>query len=82
MIITIFLLTAVVMIWQNKSRSSLVLAGIQLGWATAFLLEMYGPLIVRSLSWAWDTYQVIGFGGFMLIFGGMAMIMLWVFDRW
>jgi len=37
---------------------------------------------VQGLRLAFSAFMDLGVGGFMLIFGGLAVVMIWVFDSW
>lgn len=78
----VWLVTAAIMIWQNKSRMSLVLAGIMIGWASWILMDAFMPFFMQQVSWAFQWFNVVGLTGFMLIVGSFTAVLLWVFDRW
>ena len=37
---------------------------------------------VQGLRMAFSAFRDVGLGYFMLIFGGLAAVIIWVFDRW
>ncbi len=75
----VWLVIGTIMIWQNKSRMSLVSAGVMIGVAATILTEAYLPLAINVAAYFW---QALGLGWFMVLFGGLALGMIWAFDRW
>jgi len=53
-----------------RRQSMLVMAGVWIGWATMQLMDAYLPLLVKHIDLAFEWYQFIGLGGFMLLVGG------------
>ena len=53
--------------------------GVTVGWATSGLFETYAPLAINAAAHLWG---MLGLGYFMLIFGALAAVMIWAFDRW
>ncbi len=78
----VWLVTATIMIWQSRSRTSLILAGIMVGVAIAILTDAYLPALIRHIDFAYQWFNFIGLGWFMFFVGGLALGMIWVFDRW
>jgi hypothetical protein len=78
----LWLATAAIMIWRNQSRSSLVMAGVMLGWSSWILMDAYLPLFLQQVGWAYHWFNVVGLGGFMLIVGSITVAMIWILDRW
>lgn len=57
----------------------LFVTGVMIGWATTGLMESYMPLMINAAAYFW---QALGLGWFMVLFGGLALGMILVFDRW
>jgi hypothetical protein len=76
-----WLALAALVIWQNKSRSSLVWAGVIIGWASWALMDTFMPLFAQVLGGAFGAFQALGLGGFMLLVGGITVVMIWALDR-
>lgn len=67
------------MLRPTRSRGSNIMGGVLIGAASMTLLNAYLPVMVRV---AWQSWQVLGLGWFVAIFGGLALGMIWAFDRW
>ena len=46
------------------------------------LMDTYLPLLVQHIDSAFEWFQFIGLGGFMLLVGGIALAMRWALDKW
>lgn len=80
---TIWLALGAAMIWgKGQSKSQLIIAGILIGSAGMVVMQVFMPVFMTQVLWAYNTFNYWGFGYFMLIVGGIALLMRWVFERW
>lgn len=73
----IFLVSGASMLWPTKSRWSNIMGGVLIGAASMLLIEAHLPRLVNMA-----LGQVLGLGWFVVLFGGLAAVMIVIFDRW
>ena len=66
----------------GQRQAILVMAGVWVGSSMTILMDTYLPLLVQHIDSAFEWFQFIGLGGFMLLVGGIALAMRWALDKW
>jgi len=69
-----------VMNWRQRGPWMLFLAGMTAGHALTSLFALVSPMAVFGAMQA--VFNGFNLGAFVLIFGTLAVVMWWVFDRW
>jgi membrane protease YdiL (CAAX protease family) len=72
--------------WRKGSAWPLIIAGMMINMGLTRVMDDYLPLFVKHfvkhIDLAFEWYQFIGLGGFMLLVGGIALAMRWALDKW
>jgi hypothetical protein len=82
------LCAAIVALLLYYLKGPQIAAGVLALWALVELMlwltqtTAIDQILIQALRLAYDGFIGLGLGYFMLIFGTLAVIMIWVFDRW